>query len=172
MINFIEITLWYWCSPVNLLHIFRTFLPKSTFGGLLLIYVFLKSSKPETPLIASPLNQSPQKRFLKEYTLLLKTILFLSHPQHCLIFPRIQLQMLLRCCLLHITIIILIHILYLVYICTYLRLVLFILYLCDPFLIFSLIFILINHIISLKQTNLFFAYFLENLMLGFDSVNG
>ena len=34
--NFIEITLWHWCSPVNLLHIFRTHFLKSTFGQLLL----------------------------------------------------------------------------------------------------------------------------------------
>ena len=34
--NFIEITLWHGCSPVNLLHIFRTFFPKITSGGLLL----------------------------------------------------------------------------------------------------------------------------------------
>ena len=35
--NFIEITLWHGCSLVNLLHIFRTPLPKSTTGWLLLI---------------------------------------------------------------------------------------------------------------------------------------
>ena len=34
--NFIEITLQHGCSPVNLLHIFRIRLPKSTSGGLLL----------------------------------------------------------------------------------------------------------------------------------------
>ena len=34
--NFIEITLRYGCSPVNLLHIFRTPFPKSTSGWLLL----------------------------------------------------------------------------------------------------------------------------------------
>ena len=34
--NFIEITLWYGCSPVNLLYIFRIRFSKSTFGGLLL----------------------------------------------------------------------------------------------------------------------------------------
>ena len=38
---------------------------------------------------------------------------------------------------------------------------LFMLYLCDLFLIFSLIFTDINHIKSLK-TRLFFVYFLEN----------
>ena len=34
--NFIEITLQHGCSPVNLLHIFRTPFPKNTYGGLLL----------------------------------------------------------------------------------------------------------------------------------------
>ena len=33
--NFIEITLQHGCSPVNLLHIFRTTFPKNTYGGLL-----------------------------------------------------------------------------------------------------------------------------------------
>ena len=35
--NFIEITLTYGCSPVNLVHIFRTPFPKNTSGWLLLI---------------------------------------------------------------------------------------------------------------------------------------
>ena len=34
--NFIEITLWHGCSPVNLVHIFRTSLSKNTSGWLLL----------------------------------------------------------------------------------------------------------------------------------------
>ena len=34
--NFIEITLWHGCSPVNLLHIFRTPFSKNTPGWLLL----------------------------------------------------------------------------------------------------------------------------------------
>ena len=37
--NFIEITLWHGCSPVTLLHIFRTSFPKKTSGRLLLIFV-------------------------------------------------------------------------------------------------------------------------------------
>ena len=36
--NFSEITLWHWCSPVSLLHIFRTPFPKNTSGWLLLCY--------------------------------------------------------------------------------------------------------------------------------------
>ena len=35
-INFIEITLWHECSPVMLMHIFRTPFPKNTTEGLLL----------------------------------------------------------------------------------------------------------------------------------------
>ena len=34
--NFIEITLWHPCSPVNLLYIFKTSFPKNTSGWLLL----------------------------------------------------------------------------------------------------------------------------------------
>ena len=34
--NFIEISLWHECSPVSLLHIFRTPFHKNTHGGLLL----------------------------------------------------------------------------------------------------------------------------------------
>ena len=34
--NFIKIALWHGCSPVNLLHVFRTPFPKNTSGRLLL----------------------------------------------------------------------------------------------------------------------------------------
>ena len=33
--SFIEIALQHGCSPVNMLHIFRTCFPKNTYGGLL-----------------------------------------------------------------------------------------------------------------------------------------
>ena len=47
------------------------------------------------------------------------------------------------------------------------------LYLCDHyFFIFSLIFSIIIHIISLKQTNLFVAHFLEYLILVLDDDMG
>ena len=36
--NFIEIALWYGCSSVNLLHIFRKSSPENTSGGLLLSF--------------------------------------------------------------------------------------------------------------------------------------
>ena len=41
--NFIEITLRHGCSPVNLLHFFRTPFPKNSSGRLLLEYPFLHS---------------------------------------------------------------------------------------------------------------------------------
>ena len=41
-------------------------------------------------------------------------------------------------------------------------------YLCDLFFMFSLIFIVFNHITSLKQTHLFLERFLEYLVLFLD----
>ena len=38
--NFIKIALRYGCSPVNLLHIFRTPCPKNTSGWLLLVFQY------------------------------------------------------------------------------------------------------------------------------------
>ena len=79
-----------------------------------------------------------------------------------------------RCCLIHIeiTIIILVHNLCLVYLCPCLGLGQFMPYLCDIFFIFSLIFIVIIYISSLKQTQLFFVLFLEYLLSFLDdSVN-
>ena len=43
--NFIEVTLWHGCSPVNLLHIFRKPFPKNTSGGLLLYHGNLEYSR-------------------------------------------------------------------------------------------------------------------------------
>ena len=74
--------------------------------------------------------------------------------------------MLFRCFLIHINIIILGHILYLVYLTQDLGL--FMSYLCDLFFISSLIFIPINHILSLKETQLIFVHFLEYLLLFLD----
>ena len=81
---------------------------------------------------------------------------FLTQPQSYWTFPWIQLQTFLRGCLLQITIFILRHTSYLVHLHPCLGLVLFTLCLRDPFFIFSLIFIIINHKTSLKQTNFFF----------------
>ena len=70
-------------------------------------------------------------------------------------FSRIQLQMLLRCCLLHITIIILRHILYFVYLCPRFGLALFMPYLCVSH--FSL---KLSHNF-IKTDTLAFVHFLE-----------
>ena len=40
--NFVEITLWHGCSPVSLLHIFRTLFAKNTSWGLLMHTCFTK----------------------------------------------------------------------------------------------------------------------------------
>ena len=44
--NLIEITLWHGCSPVNLLHIFRTSFLKNNSGGLILYMFIRKTSMP------------------------------------------------------------------------------------------------------------------------------
>ena len=94
---------------------------------------------------------------------------FFSTQLQCLLaFSWIELQTLLRCCLIHSSIIILRNILYLVYSCPCLGLGLFMSYLGDPFFFFSLIFIVINRITSLKQTHLFFIHILEYLLLFLD----
>ena len=80
---------------------------------------------------------------------------FSTQPQCCLTFSWIELQTFLRCCLVHISIIILGHFLNLLYLCSCLDLGLFILYLYDLFFIF----IMINRIISWIQTHLFFCLF-------------
>ena len=90
---------------------------------------------------------------------------FSTQPQCCLTFLWIELQVFLRCCLIHISIIVLRYILHLVYLSPCLGLGLFMSYLCDLFFIISLTFIVINHITSFKQTYLFFVQFLEYLLL-------
>ena len=97
-------------------------------------------------------------RFFKSNAFFKSTLVLLN-------FSWIELQMLLRCCLIHITIIILRNKLYLVYLCLCLDLGLFISYLCDLFFIFSLIFIVINHIISFKHTYLFFVHCSEYFLI-------
>ena len=91
---------------------------------------------------------------------------FSTQPQCCLTFSWIDLQMSLMCCLLHETIIILRCISYLVYLCPFVGIGL--LYICDLFFIFSIIFIVINHTTSFKQTYLFYVIFLEYLPLSLD----
>ena len=46
--NFTETTLRHGCSPVNLLHIFRTLFPENTSGGLLLIGALFTTSTGNT----------------------------------------------------------------------------------------------------------------------------
>ena len=70
--------------------------------------------------------------------------------------------MLLRCCLIHVSITILGKILYLIYLCLCLCLGPFMLYLCDIFFIFNLIFIVIDHITSFKQTHFLSLYIFQN----------
>ena len=94
-----------------------------------------------------------------KYTLFYKQRFFSTQPQCCLRFSEIELQMLLRWCLIHIAIITLRQILYIVCLCPCLGLGLVMSYLCDLFFIScDLIFIVIYHITSLKQTYLFFLY--------------
>ena len=71
-----------------------------------------------------------------EYTLFYMKRFFSTQPQCCLTSSWIELQMSLGCCLLHITIIILWHLIFAI-LCSCLRLVLFMSYLCDPFFLFS-----------------------------------
>ena len=78
-----------------------------------------------------------------------------------LTFTWMELQILLRCCLIHIIISVLRNILYLVYSCPCLGLVQFVLYFCDLYFFFILMFIIMNYITSLKQEHLFLVYFLE-----------
>ena len=91
-----------------------------------------------------------------------------TQPQCCLTFSLIEHQMLLRCCLIHITTITLRLILYLVYLCPCPGVGLFMSYLYDLFFIFSLIFIVIYYIISFKQTYLFFVHFSKYVLLFLD----
>ena len=85
-----------------------------------------------------------------------KQHLFSTQPQCCLAFSWIEHHMLLRCCLIHKSIIILRHFLYLLSLSSYLDLGLFMSYLCDLFFVFIFIFIMINHIILWIQTFMFF----------------
>ena len=101
-------------------------------------------------------------RFCSKYTLFYKQRLFSTQRQCCLTFSWIEPQMLLRCCLIHKSIDILSHLLYLLYQCPCLDLVLFILYLCDQF--FSFIFSMVNCITPWRQAYMFFCLFLEYVL--------
>ena len=84
----------------------------------------------------------------------LKVTTFSTQPQCCLTFSRIELQMFLKCCLTHNHHYIETHFAFSIFMPMRLILGLFMLYLYDVFVFFSLIFSIINHIISLKQTHL------------------
>ena len=96
---------------------------------------------------------------------------FSTQPQSCLTLSWIELQMLLRCCLIHISIIMLGHFLYLLYLCPCLDLCrfldLFMSYLYD--LLFIFIFIIINRISYEYRHTCSFAYFLEYVLLFLDN---
>ena len=108
------------------------------------------------------------KLFAKIDAFFISNAFFFNSASVLLTFSWIELQMLLRCCLIHVAIIILRHILYLVYLCPWLGLGQFMSYLCDQFFISSLIFIVINHATSFKQTYFFLVHFLEDLLLFLD----
>ena len=83
------------------------------------------------------------------YTLLFyKERAFSTQPQCYLTFSNFELQILHRCRLIHKSIIILRHFLYLLYLCPCLDLGLFMSYLCDLFFIFVFIFSMVDRIIS------------------------
>ena len=84
---------------------------------------------------------------------------FSTQPQCCLTFSWIKPQMLLRCCLVHISIIIMRHFLYFLYLYPCVDPGLFMSCLCDPFFFLFSIFITINHIKSWIQTHLIFCLF-------------
>ena len=96
------------------------------------------------------------------------TWFFSTQSQFWLTFSWIELQILLSCCLIRISIVILRQIFYLVNWCPCLGLGPYISSICDLFFIFSLKFIVINHITSFTQTYLIFVCFLEYLLLAFD----
>ena len=86
---------------------------------------------------------------------------FSTKPQCCFTFSWIELQMLLRCCLIHQSIIILRHLILTVFL-SMSRSKLYMSYLCDVFFIFIIIFIMINrHTCS-------FAYFWEYVLVLLD----
>ena len=93
---------------------------------------------------------------IHEYTLFYKQRFSSTQPQCCLILSWIELQMSLKCCLIHITIIIMRNIIYLLYLRPCLHLGLFMSNLRDLFFIFIVIFIMFNCLISWIQTHLLF----------------
>ena len=94
---------------------------------------------------------------------------FSKQPRCCLTW--IEPQILRKCCLLHMGIILPRCIIFCIFVSIFIRLRLFTSSLCDLFFIIIFIFITVNHIISLKQTHFLFGRFCEKfsirVMLGF-----
>ena len=98
---------------------------------------------------------------------LVTTHFFISNAFFYLTFSLTELQMLLSCRLINISIIIVRHFLYLLYLCPCIDSGQFISYLCDLFFIFIFICIMINRLISWIQTHCF-AYYLKYALLFLD----
>ena len=129
-------------QPTNCLNVFDQFLKlelkrlrKSSLCAIL--SELPKTIGDETWRVYHQHEKGVLRRWL-HYTLFFISHAFLTQPQYCLIFSQIEVQMLLRCFLIHKTIIILRRNLYLVYLCPCLGLGLFMSYLCNLFFIFSL----------------------------------
>ena len=102
----------------------------------------------------------------RKYTLFYKQrffFFFSIQPQCCLTFSLIKSQVLLRCCLIPLSIIILRYLLYLLYLCPGLDLGLFMSHLCDLFFIFIFIFIIIN---LMNTDTLLFLFIFQNMSCG------
>ena len=106
------------------------------------------------------------------YTFFLQATFFSTEPQCCLTFSWFELQLLLRCYLIHTNIVILRYFLYLLCLCPFLGLDLFTSFLCDLFFNPRLIFIVINHITKFKQKHIFFIHFLYNISYYFWMITG
>ena len=111
------------------------------------------------PLRVSSVNVTKTAFFMLCHAFFYKQRFCLTQTQCCLTFSWIEPQMLLRCCLIHISSIILRHFLYLLYLCPCLFLGLFYSYLCDLFFIIIFIFMMISRIISWIQTYMLFPLF-------------
>ena len=113
--------------------------------------------------------QSAHKLHIHAFFIKLRIQCFIpSQPQCCLTSSWIELQMLLRCCLIHITIILLRQFLYLLYLCPCLDLGSFMSYLCDLFFIFIFIIIMIIIYSYKYKRTCSFAYFLKYFLIFFD----
>ena len=86
-----------------------------------------------------------------------KQCFFSTHPQCCLAFSWIELQMLLRCWLIHLTNIK--HFIFSIFVSMSRPSSIYVVHMWSIFYFFSLVFIIINNLI--KKTHLFFVYFVR-----------